>query len=380
MSPEGVWITPPALPPGPRKLAIKDLFDTAGVRATYGSLVFADHVPDATAPAVERLVEAGWVLDGKANLHEFAFGITSQNPHYGTVPNPAFPGRTAGGSSGGSAAAIALGEAEIGLGTDTGGSIRIPAACCAVSGFKPTHGVVPLEGCFPLAPSFDHAGPLARDVAGCAEAMCDLAEIEPGGPEHLSEVRAGLIWTEHADRPVAEVVEQAARRAGVGGRPDLDLPDDVQTVFRAEVAEVHRELFAAHRDLYGPNAVEKIGSSMEITSDEARASATRRDEFDAALEGAFGGLDVLVAPTLPIVPPRADVDEIDVREAMTLLTFPFDATGSPALAIPCGLTPEGLPVSLQVVGRRGDDALVLRVGALVEAALRHTAGPPTSSD
>src|SRR5207244_7742818 len=143
-------------------LVVSDLLDTPGLVTTYGSAIFTEHVPDRTAEAVRRLEEAGYINVGKTNLHEFAYGATSENPHYGTVPNPVAPGRIAGGSSGGSAAALAGGFAAAALGTDTGGSIRIPAACCSVAGFKPTHGLVPLDGCFPLAPTLDHAGPMAR--------------------------------------------------------------------------------------------------------------------------------------------------------------------------------------------------------------------------
>src|SRR5689334_22374290 len=197
---DGVFITEVAAAPGGDRLAVKDLFDTAGVRTTYGSAIFAEHVPATTAPAVARLEAAGYVSVGKANLHEFAWGITSENEHYGWVPNPAAPGRIAGGSSGGNAAALAAGLADVALGTDSGGSIRIPAACCAVAGIKPTHGLVSLEGCYPLAPSFDHAGPLARSVARLTEAMVVLAPgFQPRTLESLEEVRAALAWTEDAD-------------------------------------------------------------------------------------------------------------------------------------------------------------------------------------
>jgi len=170
-------------------MAVKDLFDTAGVRTTYGSAVFADHVPATSAAWVVELEERGWVSVGKANLYEFALGTTSHNLHYGDVPNPRFPGLTAGGSSGGSAAAVALGEADVALGTDTGGSIRIPAACCGIVGFKPTIGLVPLDGVFPCAPSFDHAGPMARDVAGCIELLgLDVPEVA------LTDLSLALAW------------------------------------------------------------------------------------------------------------------------------------------------------------------------------------------
>ena len=157
------------------RLAVKDLFDTAGLTTTYGSAIFAEHVPDRDAEAVRLLQEAGYANVGKTNLHEFAYGVTSENPHFGWVPNPIAPGRMAGGSSGGSAAALAAGLADAALGSDSGGSIRIPAACCGIVGFKPTFGLVSLEGCFPLAPSFDHAGPMARSVADCSTQLEALA-------------------------------------------------------------------------------------------------------------------------------------------------------------------------------------------------------------
>src|SRR5512132_1190229 len=158
------------------RLAVKDLFDTAGLTTTYGSIVYAEHVPERSAEAVTRLEASGYANVGKTNLHEFAYGVTSVNPHFGTVPNPRYPGRMAGGSSGGSAAAIAAGLAEYALGTDSGGSIRIPAACCGIVGFKPSYGLVSLDGVFPLAPSFDHAGPMAGSVRACEEMLEALAD------------------------------------------------------------------------------------------------------------------------------------------------------------------------------------------------------------
>jgi aspartyl-tRNA(Asn)/glutamyl-tRNA(Gln) amidotransferase subunit A len=197
-----IWITEL----GPGSLAVKDLFDTAGIRTTYGSPIFADHVPDTTAEAVARLEAAGYTIAGKTNLHEFAWGITSENVTFGTVPNPVAPGRVAGGSSGGNAAALAAGLVEYALGTDSGGSIRIPAACCGVVGFKPTWGLVPLDGCFPLAPSFDHAGPMARDVAGCERMMEALAPGFAPVEVALDDLRVGVAWTERADPHVRACV------------------------------------------------------------------------------------------------------------------------------------------------------------------------------
>jgi aspartyl-tRNA(Asn)/glutamyl-tRNA(Gln) amidotransferase subunit A len=335
--------------------------------------VFADHVPGRTAAAVRRLEGHGWEIEGKSNLHEFAYGITSQNPHFGDVPNPSFPGRVAGGSSGGSAAALAAGEADLGLGTDTGGSIRIPAACCEVVGFKPSFGLVPLTGAMALAPTFDHAGPLARDVAGCVEGMGHLAGLAPRPLDDLAEVAVGVAWLEHAEpdvrRQVAYAADLCPRLIGV----DLRLPEGVVPAFHHEIAEVHRDLYQDHRDAYGANVRFKVGLAMEVSDDEAAVAQASRIRYRERFMQTLEAVDVVIAPTLPMVPPPADVDELDVRERMTQLTFPLNAVGAPALALPCGRTPDGLPASLQVFARPGHDELVLAVGALLEGLLRHTA-------
>jgi len=298
---------------------------------------------------VRRLEAAGWANAGKANLHEFAYGVTSQNLHYGVVPNPAFPGRTAGGSSGGSAAALALGLAEGALGTDTGGSIRIPAACCGVVGLKPTFGLVPIEGVFPLAPSFDHAGPMARDVEGCVELMRALVPGFSVGA--LGDVRVAVTW-------------------GIGpvpfGEPQqVDFPtaEDVGPAFMREVADVHRELYAENGELYGENIRGKIERCLAITEAEYAEALTARERHRERAEAALDGFDLLLTPTLSIAPPAADVVETEVRGALTRFTFPFNALGWPALALPVG------DESVQIVGRAGDDALVLAAGLALEAAL-----------
>jgi aspartyl-tRNA(Asn)/glutamyl-tRNA(Gln) amidotransferase subunit A len=372
---QAIWITRLDGGPRSRRLAVKDLFDTEGVRTTYGSAVFADHVPGRTAAAVRRLENHGWVVEGKTNLHEFAYGITSQNAYFGDVPNPLFPGRVAGGSSGGSAAALVVDEADLGLGTDTGGSLRIPAACCEVVGFKPSFGLVPITGCFALAPTFDHAGPLARDVAGCAEAMRHLAGVEPRALDRLGEVSAGVAWLEHAEPEVQRLVAHAADLFPRLIAVDLRLPVGIHAAFQREIAEVHRDLFPLHRDAYGPNARFKIGLAMDVSDDEAAVAKAARVRYRERFMQTLESVDVVIAPTLPIVPPPANVDELDVRDRMTQLTFPLNAVGAPALALPCGRTPEGLPASVQVFARPGDDDLVLAVGALLESALGHTPAP-----
>jgi aspartyl-tRNA(Asn)/glutamyl-tRNA(Gln) amidotransferase subunit A len=372
----GVWITKlPAESAGKPRVAVKDLFDTAGVRTTYGSAVFREHVPERTAAAVDRLERAGWTTAGKANLHEFAYGITSHNQHFGDVPNPRLPGLVAGGSSGGSAAALVTGEAELGLGTDSGGSIRIPAACCEVVGFKPSFGLVPMDGCFPLAPSFDHAGPLAADVAGCVAAAQTLAGIEPQSPDDLADLRVGVAWLDRAESAIREVAATAIGAAVPAGRPlDVpDLPSRVFPAFQAEIADVHRELFARHRGLYGRNVATKIQRCLAVTAAEGARARDLRERFREDFARATRDVDVVISPTLPIAPPPASSDEIAVRDRMTELTFPLNAAGAPALALPCGRTRGGAPVSLQVFALPGSDGVVLGAAALLEAALRHTA-------
>jgi aspartyl-tRNA(Asn)/glutamyl-tRNA(Gln) amidotransferase subunit A len=347
-------------------LAVKDLFDTAGLTTTYGSVVFADHVPDKTAEAVVRLEAAGYVDTGKTNLHEFAYGVTSQNPHYGTVPNSAAPGRTAGGSSGGSAAALAAGLADAALGTDSGGSIRIPAACCGIVGFKPSFGLVPLDGVFPLAPTFDHAGPMARTVAACDDLMLALApDLETVDADDFA---VGVAWLEHCDPLVRARVRGAAE--ALNPRPiDFPLLDGVGPMFMREVAEVHRDLYAEYSDLYGANVGGKVERCLGVTDLEYETAVRRRDEYRQEAEAALAGLDLLLAPTLGFVPPPANVDELEVREGMIRFTLPFNALGWPALALPVGSAEDGLPASIQIVGRTGDDALVLAAGRALEAAL-----------
>ena len=327
-------------------------------------------MPTETAEAASRLERAGYAVVGKTNLHEFAFGVTSQNPHFGTVPNPAAPGRTAGGSSGGSAAALAAGLADGALGSDSAGSIRIPAACCGVTGLKPTFGRVPLDGCWPLAPSFDHAGPMARDVAGCA-AM--LEALDPGFRrqelESLADVEAAVAWTEHADPLVAGRVEAAAALFPRLRRVELPLPQGSRSVFLREAADVHRGLFPERADEYGENVRSKLEDAMRVTDAEVKEDERDLAEYRERCEELLAGIDLLVTPTLPTVPPPADADELAIRGTMIRLTYPFNVLGRPALALPCGPAELGLPASVQLVGRRDEDALVLAAGALLERTL-----------
>jgi aspartyl-tRNA(Asn)/glutamyl-tRNA(Gln) amidotransferase subunit A len=355
-------------------LAVKDLFDTAGLETTYGSAVFAGHVPDATATAVSALEHAGYALVGKANLHEFAYGTTSENPHFGTVPNPVAPGRVAGGSSGGSAAALAAGLADAALGTDSAGSIRIPAACCGVVGHKPTHGLVSLDGCWPLAASFDTGGPMARDVSGCEQMLRVLApDFEPRALESLEEVVVGVAWTEHADPLVRARVEAAAAHFPRRRALELPFPDPgIYALFNREVADVHRELFAENADLYGEDVRIKVERCLAVRDGEVERATRLREEYRAQFAAALAGVDLLLTPTLPLVAPPVGAGvtgDLAVRESLIRFTYPVSAVGWPALALPCGPAEDGLPASVQLAARAGEDGLVLAAGAVLERLL-----------
>jgi aspartyl-tRNA(Asn)/glutamyl-tRNA(Gln) amidotransferase subunit A len=363
---EGILLATPESPTNGVPLAVKDLFDTANLTTTYGSILFADHVPTGSAEAVRLCEAAGFAVHAKTNLHEFAYGTTSQNQWFGTVPNPRAPGRTAGGSSGGSAAAIAAGLVEHALGTDSGGSIRIPAACCGVAGFKPSYGLVPLDGVFPLAPSFDHAGPLARDVAGCVALMRALA---PGLIQTDAGARVAVAWAEHASEPVRAALARAA--AAMGADPiDFPEPDGrIYPLFMREAALSHAGLFPEQADLYGANVRGKLERCLRVTDREVDAAAVERERYRDQADAALGAYDLLLVPTLPIAAPAADVDELEVREALIRLTLPFNVLGWPALALPCGEDEAGTPLSVQLVGRNGADSSVLAAGARLERLL-----------
>ena len=325
-------------------------------------------MPDATATAVARLEAAGYVNAGKANLHEFAWGITSENDHYGWVGNPIAPGRIAGGSSGGCAAALAAGLADAALGTDSAGSVRIPAACCGVTGFKPTHGLVPLDGCWPLAPSYDVAGPMARDVAACERMMAALVPGFETTEVELDSLAVGVAWTDRADPLVRWQVEAAA--ALLRGAHPVEVPmppGDAYPLFLREAAEVHEPVWREHRELYSENVAVKVERALRVTDAEVERARRERELYREHVAAVMDSVDLLLTPTLMSVAPAAGLGDLALRDTLIRLTLPWSTVGAPALALPCGQAEDGLPASLQLVGRPGDDALVLAGGRAIEA-------------
>ncbi|HEY2742185.1 MAG TPA: amidase [Gaiellaceae bacterium] len=376
---DGIWLARPDETGAGEPVAIKDLFDTAGLVTTYGSALFADQVPAVSAESVQLLEEAGYAVAGKTNLHEFAYGISSQNAHYGTVPNPVAPGRLAGGSSGGSAAAIAAGDVALALGSDSAGSIRIPAAWCGIVGFKPTHGLVPVEGCFPLAPSYDVVGPMASTVEGCELLMRTLApRFEPGKLESLEELEVGVAWLDRADPLVRARVAEAALLFPRRREIELPLAPANRADFMREVADVHRVLLPGNEELYGENVRGKIERCLRVTDAEVAAAERERAEYRDRFLEAAGGLDLVVTPTVLLVAPPADADELALRLPATDHTYPFSSLGWPALALPCGQAEDGLPASIQLAAPRGEDARVLAAGRVLESLLLRRGGTSLS--
>ncbi len=371
-------------------ISLKDLIDVAGQVTSAGSHVLADRVPAADAPVVTRLREAGAIVIGRTNLHEFALGTTSEDSAYGPVRHPADPARSAGGSSGGSAVAVALGMGHASVGTDTGGSIRIPAAACGVVGLKPTYGEVPADGVIPLSPSLDHVGPLARSVDDAAILWAILAgrppapldAVEPGALS-LGQLGGSLTTPLAPDVRVAfDRALDRLRRAGVRLMPReipqaTAIPEAYVQLVLAEAAAWHARYLDSRGALYTPTVRARLESGRSITAMQYLAARDVASAIRRRVDEALAGVDALVLPTLPIVAPPLGSDEIaidsaegdrtTVRAAMLRHTQPFNMAGHPAISLPIGPAP--LPVGLQLVGRRDETLRLLSIAAACERML-----------
>ncbi|MCC7498537.1 MAG: Asp-tRNA(Asn)/Glu-tRNA(Gln) amidotransferase GatCAB subunit A [Bryobacterales bacterium] len=381
-------------------IALKDVFCTRGIRTTAGAVQLSENVPDYDAAVTERLSAAGSVMLGKTGMHEFAYGITSNNPHYGAVRNPWNPACIPGGSSGGSGAAVASGLAFAALGTDTGGSIRVPASFCGTVGVKPTFGLVSRFGTLPLGFTLDHVGPLARTVRDAALVLDAISGYDPRDPAtrrrrkealcpppsvSLSELCIGLpanYFFDRARKAVKEAVVRAASLAeSLGARvttvtvPDMEGLTAVHRLILLPEASAVIGKFHQRRGELGADVRALYEQGRLVSAVDYIDAQRLRTEFRRQFARLFESIDVLLTPATLFSAPRigqdtVDVDGVpeDVRLMTTASVRAINVLGYPALSMPCGLDPGGMPLGLQAIARPFDERLLLRVAAALEDA------------
>lgn len=352
-------------------VAVKDLVDVAGTVTTGGGILLPGAPADRDAPLVANLRTHGCVVVGKTNLHEWAFGVTNNNPHYGPARNPHDPERITGGSSGGSAAAVAAGMCDWAVGSDTGGSIRVPAGLCGVVGFKPTLGTVSTEGVWPLSRSLDTMGPLAPDVRTAARALDMMAggtAFRVKDPVRAADFRIAIPrgWFEDLDD------ESRAAWLGVAATlPEIDFPTWADlgapgvVILEAEALALHRKWVESTPESYGADVLANLKKGYDRSAIDYLDALEEQQNLRREVAQAMEGWDaILVLATARVAPKIAESD--GVRPLLTRYTRPFNVTGQPIVTIPAPTG--GLPVGIQVVGAWGADALVARVAAALEDA------------
>jgi aspartyl-tRNA(Asn)/glutamyl-tRNA(Gln) amidotransferase subunit A len=380
-------------------ISLKDNFWTRGIRTTAGSKILADFVPEADSDVAVKVARSGAILLGKTNMHEFAYGITGENPHYGSSRNPWARDRMSGGSSGGSAVAVGTGMGFASVGTDTGGSIRIPSALCGIVGLKPTFGLVSTAGVVPLGITFDHAGPIARSVTDACILLEAIAGKYPRGetrPDYRKLRRnrprrfgVGLpkeFFFERLDGEVRRLVEGAAKKfESLGARvEEVSLPrltgaiEQATNVVIAEASEYHESqgYYPARAAEYGDDVCGHLEGGHKLLAVDYLRALPKRREIAEDFQAAFEEVDVILAPTSPIPAPRIGElafhspgeRETTVRAELLRLTRPANLTGFPAISIPCGFTRDGLPVGLQLMAPRWGEARLLSIALAYEEA------------
>ncbi len=363
-------------------VGLKDLIDTAGVRTTAASAVFENRVPAKDAALVRNLNAAGAILIGKQNLHEFAYGGSSLISHFGPVHNPVNPTHIAGGSSGGSAAAVACGMCFAAVGTDTAGSVREPAALCGIVGLKPSYGLVSAEGVIQLSKSLDHVGPLTRSVADAAIMLDALTGNSGEYYAGLREQRRNFVigvprayFFDDVNPEVASSVECALATLAASGFIVIDVEvrvDEDRTVQSAEAYAFHRETVAKHPDLYDPETKRRILTGSAISEDRYYSAVRELAHIREEIKKIFQTVDVLVTPTTPVAAPKiADLTEhADRLRPVELLllrnTRPVNVWGLPAISVPCGFHSSGLPIGLQIIGPPNGELAVLQIASAFE--------------
>jgi aspartyl-tRNA(Asn)/glutamyl-tRNA(Gln) amidotransferase subunit A len=378
-------------------IALKDLIRTKGVRTTAGSRIFTNYVPKRDAEIVTKLNQAGAVSVGKTGLHELAYGITSNNPHFGAIHNPWDIERIAGGSSGGSAVAVAADMLPLTLGTDTGGSIRVPASFCGVVGLKPTFGRVSVKGVLPLGFSQDHVGPMTRTVRDAAIAFQSMAEdpsgyVPPRGID-LREIRVGFPRNFYFERLDAEV-DAAVRAAfhttvGLDARiVEVEVPEmealraAAATCLLVEAAAALRPYLDQRAD-FGEDVLALLDQGRAISGIEYVAALRARKKIGREFNKLWEQVDCIFTPTTPVAAPKIGQTEVkvagggeEVRAAATRLTRGMNALGLPAISIPCGFTRSGLPIGLQIIAASRQEDLLLYAAAAMEDAMALTGRHP----
>jgi aspartyl-tRNA(Asn)/glutamyl-tRNA(Gln) amidotransferase subunit A len=376
-------------------LALKDLYETRGIRTTAGSLFFNHHIPEQDAMPVQLLRACGAILLGKLNMHEIALGVTTVNPHFGPCRNPWDTSRVSGGSSGGSAAALAGRLCYGSLGSDTGGSIRIPASLCGIVGLKPTFGRISLRGVIPLSWNLDHAGPMARTVRDVALLFQAVAGYDPADPasinvavdDYLSQLTTGIQGLRIAyasDEFFQQAEPEVLARMETSGRIFTELGAQVERVefpqarqaarmnglmVTSDAAAFHQKRLEENPQSFGPDVLQRLQNGAAFTSTEYALARRTQVELRRAFEAFFARYDLLLTPTTPVAaPPIAGPDAVEQANLLTRFTAPFNLTGLPAISVPAGFTIAGLPVGLQLVSRPWAEATLLRAAYAYEQA------------
>lgn len=391
-------------------MAIKDVYDTVGIPTTFGCRAFETYVAQEDSTTVERLKEAGTVLLGKLNLHTLEYGATGENSHYGNMHNPWGTDRVTGGSSGGSASGVAAGECSVAMGSDTGGSIRAPAALCGIVGLKPTFGRISRHGIMGMSPTMDHHGPMTRTVEDCATLLQVVAGYDPRDarsskepvPDYVASLskevtglRVGVV-REFADVPtdpeVRQAVDAALKVLEQLGTTVVEVSWPMHAYSYAISSAIQavdtstelRELVAEQGQHIEPSIRARIRAGLFIPSDRYLRAQKARAIFNRECNDLLQQVDVLVGPTVPVPAPRMDQEEISVEgvtmpTVLTIIQYTRagNLNGLPAVSVPCGFTASGLPVGLQLTGRAFDEETVLRVAHAYEQATPwHTKRPP----
>ncbi|NDK88806.1 amidase [Gordonia desulfuricans] len=363
------------------RIGVKDNIAVGGVRSTCGSAYFADRIAESDAECVGALKRAGAIITSTLNLAEFAVGVTSQNSASGGPVNPWDPARVPGGSSGGSGVAVAAGIVDVALGTDTGGSIRLPAACCGVTGLRPSIGTLDMTGIFPVSAGFDTVGPIARTASLVHRTLSALVDFDVA-PRHDGPLRIAVPWpfvTADVDPAIGEAVRTTTELLRRLGHTVVDIPiphsesaqDVVYTLIYSDLARTHAQRLGDEPSRFQPATRERISLGLSISDDRRDAALRGRDVFRAAMVRVFAEADVVLTPAMPVDVPPLGGDDAVIAQArrMGQLTYPWSLHTGPTLALPIGIHPSGMPIGGQLTAAETDEGLLL---ALAEQIQDHT--------